>query len=202
MTDNIITEEETNSSEPEPILTPDTLKDLLALRGITTSLSDAQLETLIDYKIKELEGLTGIEVYPTVHTDILRNFNDDKILLNYYPVQSVSSIIIDNQTHPTDSITLDIEDGIIYLNNNQYGNATVTYTACLSEEAIDTIFYPLLIDFIEYGLPESRIKQGATSVKEGDMQINYSTNSSETLSGKIQSRINALRNYNTRIRML
>lgn len=188
------------TNEPETLITPEKLRDLLLLRGVTTDLTNSQLETMIKYKITELSGLIGIDIYPTEYTEIRHDFKDNQIILSNYPIYEIIGIYIDNKDVDYCKYTVDETLGIIYFQEVIYGELFVEYTSCLPQSQIQSVFLPLLVDVIEYGLPENKARQGVSSVKEGDVSVNYNT--TDTLGAKIESRINQLKTYNTRIKVL
>ena len=52
-------------------------KAILTLEGISTELSDEDIKLLLESKITELIGYTNIEINPTNHKDIHRNFESN-----------------------------------------------------------------------------------------------------------------------------
>ena len=72
----------------------------------------------------------------------------------------------------------------------------------ISEDMINNVVNPLIFDIIKYRLTTNFSNDGAvSSMKEGDVSVNYDTNSS--LGNLIQGRIKDLKNYySIRIRMV
>ena len=179
-----------------------TLKQQLSIEGITTELSDEDLQLLLNNLIKELMGYSNIPINPVTRKTIIREFSSDILELDYYPVTSITSLKIANTNLSTDDYVLDEALGILYFNLPLTGMLVVEYVNQISEDVIDTAINPLLFDMVKYRLTNDFESTGVmSSVKEGDVQVNYDTSTS--LGSLINNRINNLKSiYSIKIRML
>ena len=181
----------------------DSLKTDLELKGITHELTDEQLTLLLQNKTDELAGLTNLPILPTSHKEIRQDFEDERYEVDSYPVSSITSLTIGPYTlNETEHYTLDESLGIIYFNRLWNGMLVVEYVSCISDDVITQKVNPLLSDMIGYTLLNGFSPVGSvTSMKEGDVSVNYDTSTS--LGNLIQSRINDLKNiYSVRIKVL
>ena len=179
------------------------LKDLLDLEGVSyEDISDEDLELLLQTKINELSGLTNLPLESTNHKDIVRGFDGDIYEVDHYPLGEVSSFTIGSTTLSADDYVCDNERGILYLNTLCSGMLVIEYSSKLSDDFVTKNINPLLFDMVKYGLTTGFSKDGVmSSMKEGDVQVNYDTSSS--LGNLIYARINNLKGaYSPRIRML
>lgn len=178
------------------------LKKGLELEGISTDMSDEDLGLLLTNVVKELMGNTNAPINPTNHKVILKNFCDDILELDYYPVRKINSFVIGSKTLTDEDYVLDEELGILYLHSNMSGLLVIEYCCQLSDDMISNIVNPLVFDIIKYRLTTNFSNNGdISSMKEGDVSVNYNTNSS--LGNLIQSRIKDLKNcYSIRIKVL
>ena len=185
------------------LITIDSLKTDLELKGITHELTDEQLTLLLQNKTDELAGLTNLPILPTSHKEIRQDFEDERYEVDSYPVSSITSLTIGPYTlNETEHYTLDESLGIIYFNRLWNGMLVVEYVSCISDDVITQKVNPLLSDMIGYTLLNGFSPVGSvTSMKEGDVSVNYDTSTS--LGNLIQSRINDLKNiYSVRIKVL
>lgn len=185
------------------LITIDSLKADLELKGITHELTDEQLTLLLQNKTDELAGLTNLPILPTNHKEIRQDFEDERYEVDSYPVSSITSLTIGPYTlNETEHYTLDESLGIIYFNRLWNGMLVVEYVSCISDDVITQKVNPLLSDMIGYTLLNGFSPVGSvTSMKEGDVSVNYDTSTS--LGNLIQSRINDLKNiYSVRIKVL
>ena len=179
------------------------LKQQLDLEGIShDDFTDNQLELLLTNVVTELMGLSNVPIQATNHKTIVRDFVGDLLELDYYPVKNITSLKIGSKTLTADDYILDDNLGIVYFNSNLSGMLVVEYCCQISDDAISNIVNPLIFDIIKYRLTTNFTTTGvASSVKEGDVQVNYDTNSS--LGSLIQGRINDLKScYSIRIKVL
>lgn len=179
------------------------LKAQLDLEGISyDDFDDSQLELLLNNIQKELVGYTNVPISPTTHKRIIRNFHGDLCELEYYPVRQITSLKIGSRELTTDDYVLDEELGILYFNSHLCGMLVIEYCCQISEDMINNVVNPLIFDIIKYRLTTNFSNDGAvSSMKEGDVSVNYDTNSS--LGNLIQGRIKDLKNYySIRIRMV
>lgn len=178
------------------IISTKELSTILKLKGIKdTGYSEDELETLIKYKTSELQGLIGVNIEEKQESQTIRYFNDDRIRLLYYPVQGIESITLKNEEMDCSHYTLDHNLGLVYFDKIYNGMITVNYISSMSEDEINNVVSPLLVDMILYDIlnkgkdPNNGI---VSSVKEGDVSVNYDTSS--TLGNRIWARVDELRN--------
>lgn len=180
----------------------ETLKEQLTLENVTCDLSDEDLELLLTNLISELTGYINIPINPTNHKEIRRDFHSDIYEVDHYPISEIVSFKIGNKVLTSDDYVLDENKGILYLHSYMSGLLVIEYAACLSDDVINTKINPLLFDMVKYRLNTNFSGDGVmSSVKEGDVSVNYDTSTS--LGGLIQSRINDLKNsYSIRIKVI
>ena len=178
------------------------LKELLDLEEIPYDLADSQLELLLTNTIKDLTGKTNIPIQPIHHKTIEKKFDGDIIELDHYPVRQISSLKIGSKNLTDDDFVLDQDLGIIYFHQTFSGMLVVEYCSMASDDVIDNKVNPLVFDIIKYRLSGNFTDNGVmTSVKEGDVQVNYDTSS--TLGNLIRDRIEDLKtSYSIRIKVL
>lgn len=178
------------------------LRQQLSLEGINQEFTDDELELLLTNIINELIGYTNAPIKPVTHKRIIRDFKSDMLELDYYPVTQISSLTIGSKTLSNDEYVLDETLGILYLHSNLCGLLSCQYVCKVSDDVIDNVINPLVFDMIKYRLTTNFSSNGVmSSVKEGDVQVNYDTSTS--LGNLIQSRINNLKStYSIRIRVI
>ena len=178
-------------------------KDLLELAGIDiTDYSDDDIELLLESKLSEITAYVGFDINPTLHKEIRKGFSDDMYEVDYYPVLSVESFKIGNKSLTSDDYVLDDEQGILYLHSALSGLLVLSYSSGISDNAFNSKIKPLLFDMAKYTLTTGFSGVGAmTSIKEGDVQVNYDATSS--LGGLIIGRLNNLRaSYQCRVKVI
>ena len=178
-------------------------KSLMDLEGISLDdYSDDDLELLLQTKLDELTAYTGLEINPTTHKEIKRDFSDDMYEVDFYPVSEISSFTIGSKTLTSDDYTLDEEKGILYFHSIMRGMLVLEYNSCLPETIFSSKVKPLLFDMGKYMLTTQSTSDGVvSSVKEGDVSVNYDTSSS--LGNLILSRMNNLKSmYSVRIKVI
>lgn len=180
-----------------------TLKQQLSLENISyENISDANLELLLNNVISELTGRIGLPITTENHKEIIRDFNNDMLELDHYPVSGITSFVIGSKTLSESDYVLDERLGIIYLTTVMKGLLVIEYSTVLPTTVIDAKINPLVFDIIKYRLINGfSINGNISSIKEIDTQVNYDTSSS--LGNLIESRINNLRSsYSVRIKVL
>ena len=185
------------------LLTVSSLKEQLNLQGVDYSdFTDENLQLLLNNIVTELMGYTNCPINPVTHKTIIRDFSSDILELDYYPVKSISSLKVGSKNLTEDNYVLDEGLGILYFNSIFRGMLVVEYCCQVSDDIISNIVNPLIFDMVKYRLTNNFSNDGVmSSVKEGDVQVNYDTNSS--IGNLIQSRINNLKNsYSIRIKVL
>ena len=177
-------------------------KAILTLEGISSELSDEDIKLLLESKITELIGYTNIEINPTNHKDIHRNFESNLYEVDFYPVQEISDFKIGSKTLTSDDYILDEERGILYLHSIMSGMLVVEYVSGLSEKDINGKIIPLIFDMGKYMLSTNFQNTGSiSSMKEADVSVNYDTSTS--LGNLILSRINNLKSsHSCKIKVL
>ena len=179
----------------------DELRSLFQFNNITTTYSDEELSELVDLKMKELSALTGIPFDDLSQTQINSNFQGKVIVLDYYPVDEIHNIIIDDTCLNSRDYRVDENNGVIYLNRIWQGFLRVEYIQSISYKT-NLLINQLIGDMIVYHLnPENTGKGEVSSIKEMDTTVSYDTSTSQ---GKlIESRINELKSsFKCRIRWL
>lgn len=185
------------------LINKDLLRQQLTLEGINhEDYADDDLELLLTNIVKELIGYTNAPIKPMTHKRIIRDFKSDMLELDYYPVSEISSLTIGSKTLSSDDYVLDETIGILYFHSKLSGLLSCQYICQISVEVIENIINPLVFDMVKYRLTTNFSSNGVmSSVKEGDVQVNYDTSTS--LGNLIQARINNLKStYSTRIRVL
>ena len=184
------------------LITLENLKQQLTLAGIPIDYTDEQLQLLLTNTINELTGSTNLPLQATNHKTIINNFNDKIVELDHYPVKEISSLKIGGSELSTDDYVLDNSLGILYFDSVLNGLLTCSYVSQVDDDVVDNKVNPLIVDIIRYRISSNFSVDGVTSsVKEGDVSVNYDTSSS--LGNLILSRINDLKNsYSIRIKMV
>lgn len=145
--------------------------------------------------LKKLLALElGIPLNPKTVKQYEPDFNDDTLILDYFPINSITQLTIDNK-NITDYKLME-EVGLIYFNKNRAGKLYVEYTYSLKEEEYDS----LLNLMVEYEKDTSLTKQ-VSSITEGKRSLTYDTSLSK--GALIQSLITDLKNkYSCIVRMI
>lgn len=171
------------------------IRAYLELNNITEEYDDEKLESLCNLMISKICAETGRELSPTTHTDMELHFNTSRgeYNLKHYPIVEIESVFIDNLPFTPFDYILNSEAGIIKFLKplpEHCDSLTVEYTSCESDDWIKTNITPLLMDMLVYNLSADALKN-ATSVKEGDVSVNYDSNNS--LLALINKRLEKLR---------
>lgn len=184
------------------LITVNSLKKQLSVQNISFDLSDEDLGLLLSNTVLELMGYTNAPINPLTHKKIIRDFKGDMLELDYYPISTINSLKVGSSELTTEDYIIDDMLGILYFNSVLSGLLSVEYSCQIPDEIIDNTVNPLLFDIIKYKLTTNFSSDGVlSSVKEGDVQVNYDISSS--LGNLIQSRINNLKNsYSVRIKVL
>lgn len=196
------------------MISAEKVRTLLKFEGVTVDFTDEELQVLIDSKIDELEGLIGADIRPHDRQKTIGRFKGKTIQLNFYPVVNVVDVII-NGFHLCDyEYRVNYDLGIIYFNHLVKGYVTVNYTTGISDRDFSFIIVPLIKDMVSYALSYNeglKFNKGISgegtiaSLKEGDVSIGFSYDSSLSLGGRINTRIEELKNkysYTTRVRWI
>lgn len=154
---------------------------------IDESLEYGSEDELKDQLKKRLELELGLPLTPKSVKQVDKDFNDDVILLNNFPVIDVNLIQIGSKEISSDDYLLVENEGCIYLNEHCSGRLYVEYSYGLSEEE----YMPLLDLMVEYETDTSWTKN-ASSITEKNVSVSYDT--SQGKGARIQSMIEDLRN--------
>lgn len=155
----------------------------------------SKYESLLQLQIDKIASETGLELNPTAHTDVDFNFNWESQDYNvrYYPVYEIHQVRVDNKCICPKDYILDKDTGRLhFLKKLPKGEALIVeYMSCESDSYFNSKVLPLAYDMLLYSLDESPTKN-ASSIKEGDLSVNYDTNTS--LNAMIINRLNDLKN--------
>ena len=165
-------------------------RTLLKFEGISLDdFTDEELSILINSKINELKGLTGIDIIPVHRRQSNRDFKGDTLRLDFYPVHDIASITLNNCPIRPREFNIDRDLGIIYFNNIVNGNVEVKYLSGISDDVLNSSIIPLVREMVIYSLTYNNAGVGdaVSSIKEGDVSINYDTNNGR--GSRINSRI-------------
>lgn len=175
-------------------ITVQDVRDALAIYGVQTDLTDAQIGQLIEFKTNELSERIGVPIGAVTKEYDVFDFQGNRIFLQFYPVQSLTSFKIDN-VDITD-YKLKKDNGYIKLSTDKKGDLVIVYQYGLDITApIKHLIVDMIVLALKYGLDGK-----TTSVREGDIQVSYGTYS---FSEYVQNRIDNLRNkYAGRLRLL
>jgi hypothetical protein len=158
------------------ITIPD-LRLLLRLNGISTdTYTDTEMESLLEYYTSMLNSLLCFEYETCEHTEYQDLTGDKFTLLDYYPIQYVTSVSVDDKEYSGLVKRLDKHNGVIYFTGTVTGELTVTYATGWTENKIKQYIRPLLVDLMITGLKygnEGRI----SSLHEGDVSVTYDMSS-------------------------
>lgn len=185
------------------LINTSSLREQLNLEGIPhEDYTDKKLELLLNNIVNEIIGYTNAPINEVTHRRVIRDFKSDMLELDYYPVSEISSLQVGSKTLSRDDYILDDTLGILYFHSILSGVLSCQYSCQLSEDDIENLIKPLVFDMVKYKLTSNFSTTGAiSSVKEGDVSVNYDTSSS--LGNLILSRINNLKaKYSIRIRVL
>lgn len=145
---------------------------------------------------KRLELELGLPLTPTLCKLMDNSFDDDLIMLQNFPVKSIKSLKIGEDTLSEDDYVVDESKGIIYLKKHYSGFLYLEYDYCLSENE----FMPLLDLMMEYE-SDNGWDKNASSIKENNVTISYDTSLGK--GAIIQNMINDLRlRYSVYVEMI
>ena len=164
-------------------------------------LSEGEYEELIQHKIRELESIIGVDLNPRNRKQYTHKFKGEIYQLNFYPVQSITSMTINDRVYV--DYFLNEDSGLIYLDNAVSGKILVEYISCIPLYEFEHYFAPLLDDMVIYEITNvGNIWDGvASSIREGDVSIGYDV--SNSLGNRIWSRIAELKDkYSSKVRMI
>ena len=145
---------------------------------------------------KRLMVLTGLPLDPTPATQIERNFDNDSIVVDFYPIYSIRKIMIDNNCICINECLIDKQAGIIFLPKQYKGTLRIQYIYKIPEEE-----YSSIIDLMmEYDNDPAWDKR-ASSITEGGVTVSIDTSVGK--GALIQSMIDDLKyRYNSTARLI
>lgn len=175
-------------------ITPEDVRNALAIYGIETDLTDAQLQTLIDIIIAELSELINVPIGPVTKEYTAFDFKDKRLFLQFYPVQNITSFKIAGED--ITEYRMKKNEGFILLNDIVRGDVEIVYEyGLILDEHLKHLILDMIVFKLKYG-----IDGPWNSVTEGDVSVSYS---GYGLHDSIQKRIDNLRNnYAGRLRIL
>lgn len=145
---------------------------------------------------KRLELELGLPLTPKLIKKIERDFYDDLIFVENFPIVKVKSLRIGDVVLSEDDYFMNESEGIIYLKSPFEGLLCLEYCYGLSESEYE----PLLDLMVEYERDTSWNKNAA-SISEKNVSVSYDT--SLGTGARIQSMIQDLRNkYSCYVEMI
>lgn len=179
-------------------ITVDEVKQHLKQYNLETSLTDDEITKIIDDKTSELIVKTGVNFNDLKRQYFERDYNNDSVILDEYPVSEIESVKIDGEIINPKEYSLFKPDGIIYFNYDHHGNLLVDYVIELSDEKL--IFLKnIILDMFVLTVNDDPLLY-ATSIKEGDSSITMDL--SFTLQSNIEKMINEFKIMNVQVTML
>lgn len=183
------------------LITISDLRLLLRLNGISTdTYTDTEMEALLEYYTNELNSLLCFQYETCEHTEYQKLTEDKVTLLDYYPVQYISKVLLDDKEYSGLVKRVDKHNGIIYFCESVTGEITINYTTGWTEDNIKKFITPVLVDLMVSGLKygnEGRI----SSLHEGDVSVTYDTSVNSLLD--VNNRITDLnKRFSVRARLL
>lgn len=161
------------------------------------NLTSNNLEDLIKQKIS---AYIGVPIDPVSFTQIEKYFSGDSLLVDNFPLKEIQSLTIGDLELNNNDYTIDSDAGLIYFKNDYTGFLILNYTCGLSDAQIELYITPLVQEMLDY---ESDVgwTKNASSIKEGDVQINLDTSISK--GALIQKSLDNLKYmFNTYARMI
>ena len=146
---------------------------------------------------KKISAYIGVPVKPT-NCNQFEKFDGETVLVETFPFTDVTRLTIDDK-EITDYV-IEKKAGLIYLNQSYAGFLKLDYVAGLTDDEYSLYIEPLVNDIIEYE-NDSGWTKNASSIKEGDVQINLDTSIGK--GALIQKNLDDLKNrFNTYMRMI
>lgn len=146
------------------------LRTILKAKGVDdTQYTDFMLEGYImEAKARINRPWTSNKVYNDYHHE----FRGNRVITQYYPIIQVCKVLLDDEEVEVCHSTV---DGIIYFDKQLFGRLEVQYVVGLQDEDYLECILPLSVNSV---LDDG--KHNVTSVTEGDLTVNYSSNYSAT----------------------
>ena len=193
------------------------LKTLLKFDGVDVGdFTDEELLVLIETKVDELEGLTGVNLRPKDKTKITGKFKGKVFELDEYPISQVVDIFINDHPLRRFDYNVNYDLGIIYFRHFVRGSVRVQYSLGVSDDDFEYLIFPLIKDMVAYTISfgmSNRSLRGwgytASSLKEGDVSVNFSSGATGEgaygYTGSINNKIDDLKKkygYRARVRWI
>ena len=168
------------------------IKNHLKLEGINIEeYSDEDIEYLIQNTLEYITGLLDYPLEPIAHKQITHLNHNQSIVLDHYPIETIQSVTLNKKEITPTEYTIDNEAGILYIYQiNPIGEIIIEYTSCIHETILKYQIKPLIKDILTYNLDKS-IYNNATSIKEGDVQVNF--DNTTLLGNQINNRLESLK---------
>lgn len=184
------------------IITVEELEASLTQLGIDYSDYEENLEQLLTSYIQKLIGLTGAPILSKTIEEMEYDYSGKTFQFKVYPISEVKCVCLNGNPVDEELYVLDGNIGVLYFTRSFTGLLKLTYTVELSEQVIDTLVNPLLVDMLGHDISKGFNWDGEYStVKEGDVSISFDT-STGSYAG-IQNRINELKYmYSYRAKLL
>lgn len=195
----------------------DKLKTLLKFDGVDIgNFTDEELLILVETKIDELEGLTGVNLRPRDKTKITGKFKGKVFELNEYPITQVVDVFVNDYPLRRFDYNINYDLGIIYFRHFVRGSVKVQYSLGVSDTDFEYMIFPLLKDMVAYTISFGRSNSSlggwgyvASSLKEGDVSVNFSSGATGEgaygYNGSINNKIDELKKkygYRARVRWI
>lgn len=167
------------------------LRTLLNLEGISFQGTDDELKILAEFKLSELEGLIGCDIFPHDRTQIMKDFYGSVYELDFYPVLNIAYLYVNDRLCPPEFFNVNYDLGIIYFDRYcMDDNIRVQYTTGLNDNIYEHEIIPLLKDMLGYTISYSNANQRlnglagfVNNIHEGDMSMSFGNGSGGSGSG-------------------
>ncbi len=193
------------------------LKILLKFDGIELDFTDEEFEILVNSKLVELESIIGTKIRRSYESKIVSKFKGKLLELNDYPIVDVADVYINDRCINRREYNLNRNLGIVYFAKYVIGVVKVEYIIGFDDDEFEYFVLPLLKDMVGYAIRYGKVNSMyggingiASSLKEGDVSINFSSNNLSGVGvygydGGINNRIDDLKKkyaYSARVRLL
>lgn len=193
------------------------LKILLKFDGVDIDFTDDEFEVLVKSKLIELESIFGVKIRSSNESKIVSKFRGKLLELNDYPILEVADVYFNDKRLSPREYNVNKKLGIIYFRKYIVGVIKVEYIIGFSDEDFEYLILPLLKDMVGYTIRYGKVNSMyggingiASSLKEGDVSINFSSNNQSGVGtygydGGINNRIDELKKkyaYSARVRLL
>jgi hypothetical protein len=170
--------------------------DLSKYKNQDGTINESMIQSIIvrmQYKIQNKTGRRYL-----MEPEVLEKFNneDSSFVLPYYPVKSIDIIEIDGQTVDVTNVRFNKKSGIVYLDEIDVLKYLGVYSPVyLDQHDINITYTPdidptiheakalcvdMVVDEMEHYTNPTKLGSNVSSVKEGDLQINYDTSKETT----------------------